>query len=189
MSKSLKNNTDEELFDLMKSNKNTSRLAFDELYDRYSSKIYSYCRKIMNNSPVADDIYQETFTKFFETAQKGKEMTNVAGYIIRIARNLCLNEKAKKHNDKVALEDYILPSYDKSYGTKQLLDLLDSAIEELPEQYKESLVMKEYMDMSYQEIADNLGITLPIVRIRIYRAKNKLRKVLAPYLNELEKIL
>ena len=189
MQNNLKNKTDEELFDLLQSNKKGARLAFDTLYDRYSSKIYSYCRKIMNNAPVSDDIYQETFTRFYETALKGKEMTNVAGYLIRIARNLCLNEKAKKYYNNASLEDYILPVYDKSYGSKQLMELLEVAIEELPGQYKEALVMKEYMDMSYKEIAESVGVTLPVIRIRIYRAKNRLRKLLAPYLNELEKIL
>lgn len=180
--------TDEELYYQLGGKKRDSVKAFDEIYRRYSSKVYSYCRKVLNNSEVANDVFQDTFSRFYESAKVDKKMTNVSGYLIRIARNLCLNEKARKYNDKVSLEDITLPSIDKAYGSKQLSELLETAIEDLPEQYREALVLKEFMDMSYKEIAESLDLTLPIVRIRIYRAKNKLRELLSPYMEEFEKI-
>lgn len=187
---SFSNISDEELFGKLASKKRKeAKIAFDELYNRYSGKIYSYCRKIMNNDAVADDIFQETFVRVFEYAKKNQKMTNVAGFIVKIARNLCLNEKAKKYNNNVTIENLKFPHYDKTYGKKQLEELLKLAIEDLPNDYKEALILKEFMDMSYKEIAENLDTTIPVVRIRIYRAKNKLKEILSPYLKEIDFII
>lgn len=189
MDKHFANMTDEELFvELGSRKKKVAKAAFDELYSRYSSNVFAYCRKILNNEEAARDIFQETFTRVFQVAKKKKAMTNVAGFIIKIARNLCLNEKDKRKREHVSLEDIKMPTNDRHYGSKQLEELLNTALEDLPEDYREALILKEFMNMSYKEIADTLGTTLPVVRIRIYRAKNKLKELLSPYFSELENI-
>jgi RNA polymerase sigma-70 factor (ECF subfamily) len=185
LKENLKYKSDEELYELMKMNPKLLKEAFDEIYLRYSAKLYTYCRKILNNDPIADDIYQETFTRFYESVQKAKTMTNVNGYLIKIARNLCLNEKEKMHVEKFNIEDFQIASYDKSYSNKQLMDLIDTTLELLPDSYKEVIIMKEYMNMTYNEIAEVLNLSMPIVRIRIYRAKTKMRDLLSPYLEEI----
>ncbi len=170
---------------MIKSNSNVANYAFDEIYNRYSVKIYTYCRKVLKNTAAADDIFQDTFTNFYESIKKEKTMTNLNGYLIRIARNLCISEKHKKNNQILNVEDYSIPTYDKSYDNKQLMDLLDTALESLPEIYREVIIFKEFMNMTYNEIAEVLNINMPMVRIRIYRAKSKIREILQPYLEEL----
>lgn len=187
MSKILENKTDNELYEMLHQGGKPGRDAFDVLYARYSSKIFTYCKKILNNSDTAEDIFQETFVRFFESAKVERKMTNVAGFLIRIARNLCLNEKAKKYNDKVPLEDFQMPYLDNSYEKKELNDILNTALEALPEKFREVLILKEFMDLSYNEIAEALNTTLPVIRIRIYRARNKLREILQPYFEEYDK--
>jgi RNA polymerase sigma-70 factor (ECF subfamily) len=185
----LKNISDEELFlKLGSKKKKESKLAFDELYSRYSTNIYAYCRKILGDEELASDIFQETFTRVYQSAKKKKQMSNVAGFIVKIARNLCLNEKQKQKRIYTNLENIYLPSYDTHYGNKQLEELLSTALDDLPDDYKEALILKEFMNMSYKEIADILNTTLPVIRIRIYRAKNKLKELLSPYLSEIENI-
>ena len=171
---------------MLKGSKAESKKAFDELYRRHSTNVYTYCRKVLNNDPMAEDVFQETFTRFFEGAKQDREMTNVIGYLLKIARNLCLNEKSKKYNDKVSLDDLQLPHYDVSYGNIQLNEILQTALDALPKKYREVIVLREYLDMSYNEIAKTLGTTMPIVRIRIYRAKGKIRELLAPYFEEMK---
>lgn len=185
MGKNYKDISDAELYYMLKGSKSESKKAFDELYRRHSTNVYTYCRKVLNNDPMAEDIFQETFTRFYESAKKDRKMTNVSGYLIKIARNLCLNEKAKKYNDKVSLDDLQLPHYDMSYGNKQLNELLQTALDALPKKYREVIVLREYLDMSYKEIAEAVGTTMPVVRIRIYRAKGKIRELLAPYFEEM----
>ncbi len=184
----LQHMSDEEVYSLLNAGGKHSRKAFDELYTRFSAKIYVYCKKVLNNDDVAEDVFQETFTRFYESAQIDRVMTNVAGYLIRIARNLCINEKMKKYNDKVSLDDLQLPVYDKAYDKKQMTEILQLGLDALPEKYREVLVLKEFLDMSYKEIAEVLKTTLPVVRIRIYRAKNKLKEILTPYLDEINDI-
>ncbi len=186
MSKDFTTISDAELYYMLSGSKSDSKKAFDELYRRYSPNIYTYCRKVLNNGPMADDMFQETFTRFYTSANKDRKMTNVSGYLLKIARNLCLNEKAKKYNDKVSLDDLELPHYDKSYDNRQLNELLQTALDALPKKYREVIVLREYMDMSYKEIAEALDTTMPIVRIRIYRAKGKIKELLAPYFDEIK---
>ena len=186
MGKNYKNISDTELYYMLKGSKSESKKAFDELYRRHSTNVYTYCRKVLNNDPMAEDIFQETFTRFLESASQDRAMSNVGGYLIKIARNLCINEKTKKYNDKVSLEDFHLSQYDVSYGKIQQNELLQTAIDALPKKYREMIVMREYLDMSYNEIAEALGTTMPIVRISLYRAKGKLRELLAPYFEEMK---
>lgn len=176
--------SDEKLYDLLSESKGKSKPAFEELYARHSTNIYTYCSKILADSDLAHDVFQETFVKFFESAKKPREMKNVKGYLITIARNLCINEKSKKHVSHVSIEDFHFPSYDKSNENKEIREVLETAVEALPEEFKEVIVMKEYLDMTYKDIADALGIKLSTVRIRIFRAKSKLREILNPFFED-----
>lgn len=164
-----------------------AREAFDEIYARYSTRILTYCKKVMQNDELAEDIFQEAFIRLYEGAKKDRVMTNLSHFLIKMVRNLCLNEKNKRSKDHVKVEDLELPVYDASYETAQMSDILETAIQTLPEKYREVLILKEYLDMSYEEIADALELTLAVVRVRIYRAKVKLREILSPYLNEMKK--
>ncbi len=183
---SMKMLSDEQLYDFLGGNRKSARLAFDELYNRFSTKIFTYCNRILFDSELAEDIFQETFLRFLESAKKERNMTNVSAFIFRIARNLCINEKARKHHSFLSFEELIYPVSDQSYETKERVDLLETALQALPQKYREVLVLKEFLGMSYQEIAEVLDSTLPSIRIRIYRAKQKLRDILAPYIEENE---
>lgn len=187
MSVDYKKKSDEELYNELYGDKKSARMAFEELYSRYAQNIFAYCKKVLNHDELAEDVFQETFTRLYESAQHQKNMTNVAGYILRIARNLCLNEKQRKKPDKVDIERISLSHYDKTYENKELGELVEAYMAELPEKYREALIMKEFMDLSYKEISEILNESLPIIRIRIHRAKVKLRNWLTPYLSELPK--
>lgn len=161
--------------------------VFAHIYDRHSTVVYSYCLKILDSAEAAQDILQDVFTKLFEKRQTYQEMTNLQGFLIRIARNYCLNAKAK-NIERTDIEDVVIPHYDSPYYKKQLQEILDIAIQELRDEYKEPLILKEYMNMSYKEIAEVLDTSLAKVRVRIFRAKKKLKEKLSPYLKELDSI-
>lgn len=177
---------DEELYQLLSSDKKKATMAFDELYRRYSAKLFTYCCKILMDEAKAQDIFQEAFLRFYESAKKDRNMTNVSAFLFKIARNLSLNEKQKKHNSFISYEDIQHSTFDKSYESKEQVELLEMALDNLEEKYKEAFVLREYLGMSYQEIGEMLELSLSTVRIRIYRAKNKIREFLAPYIEDLE---
>jgi RNA polymerase sigma-70 factor (ECF subfamily) len=179
--------SDIELYAALKLEKPSSEKAFAELYARYSPRIFAYCRRILGDYDRAQDAFQETFVKFFNSAQQEREMTNVPAYLLRIARNLCLNMQ-RSDKGQISLEEYHLPSsYDMSHDKKELLLLITQAMETLPLDYKEAFILREYEGLSYQEIADMTESSLSTVKIRIYRAKQKIRDILAPYIADISK--
>lgn len=186
MKNDLKKLTDEELYSRFYGKKSVARAAFDEIYRRYSSKIYTYCSRIIGDSELAEDVFQEAFLKFYESSNVQRDMTNVSAYLFRIARNLCINEKQRKHHSFISLEDVSFSLADKSVDKTERAELVNTALEALPKMYREVLVLKEFLGFSYSEIADILETTLPSVRIRIYRAKQKIKELLTPYINDLK---
>jgi len=186
MKNNFANKSDQELVDIVREGNKQSSRAFETLYDRYSDRVYTYCSRIFSSHPeVAQDIFQDTFEKFFDAIKKeGFEIANLPAYLIKVARNLSLNEKNKKTSNEVSIDGMDFEFIDKNYENKELNEIIHLGIESLSEEFKEVLVMKEFMDMSYNEIADALGIEMSLVRVRIFRAKQKLKKTLEPYLND-----
>jgi len=92
--------SDIELYAALKNGKSVSEPAFAELYARHSPRIFAYCRRILGDRESAQDAFQETFIRFYNSAQQNREMTNVPAYLLRIARNICLNMQRNNHNNK-----------------------------------------------------------------------------------------
>lgn len=185
MAKSIEKYNDNELYYMLSSDKKLAEKAFAEIYDRHSSRIYAYCRRFLGNVEDAQDVFQETFIRFLDSTKQDRIMTNVPAFLLKIARNLCVNVKRKDKNP-VSFEDYMVAD-SSSNENNELLELIKMALELLPEEYKDMFILREYDGLSYQDIADISGTPLSTVKIRIFRAKQKIRDILAPYMKELEK--
>ncbi len=185
MAKNFDEYSDNELFYMLCDKKEISERAFTELFNRYSSRIYAYCRRFLGEREEALDVFQETFLKFHQSATKEREMTNVPGFLITIARNLCMNVK-RRERPNVTFEDYMSGNDEEPNNDKnELLDLIKNALELLPDDYKEVFILREYDGLSYSEIAKLTNNSVANVKVRIHRAKQKIKDVLQPYLNEL----
>ena len=178
--------SDAELFYMLCDDKHTAERAFSELFSRHSPRIYAYCRRFIGNREEAQDIFQDTFLRFHQSASRDREMTNVPAFLLKIARNLCVNFK-KREKQAVTYEDYMMPDFDSENGSEksELLDLIKDALEILPDDYKEPFILREYDGLTYNEIADITGQSLASVKVRRHRAKQKIKEVLAPYLQEM----
>jgi RNA polymerase sigma-70 factor (ECF subfamily) len=157
--------------------------AFAEIYRRHSPRIYAYCRRIMGNDAAADDAFQETLVRFFTSADSTRTMTNLPAYLLRIARNVCLNLKRSQHST-IELEEYHLATRDAPYENDELAELLAHALELLPIEYREAFVLHEYDGLSYAEIGELVGASADVVKVRAFRARQKLRSILAPYFSD-----
>lgn len=178
--------SDIQLYNMISGEESDAHFGLEELYKKHSPRIYAYCRKILGDVPATDDVFQDTFVRFYKMGLTGQEVQNVAGYLLKIARNLCLNEKHRRINTmKVNIDDVDLYSSDKPYEQTELSRLIHSAIESLPEDYREALVLREMYGHSYDEIAKIVNANMPIVRTRIYRAKQKIRTMLEPFIQDL----
>lgn len=181
MTENLKILNDNDLALKVQKQDGNSGSAFNELYSRHSRRIYLYCRKALGDGPVADDIYQEIFIKFYHAIINGYEMPSVQFYLLKIARNLCLNHKRDNKVFLIELEDFHIPSDDNSIESEEVSKLVNMALELIPEEHKEAFILQVYQGMSYNEIAELTGVPLTTVRNRIVRAKRKLREILLPY--------
>jgi RNA polymerase sigma-70 factor, ECF subfamily len=175
---------DAELFVLLREEKQVSESAFSELYSRHARRIYSYCRYVFGDEDQAKDVFQEAFMRFYESARSGREVTNVPAYLLIITRNLCLNVKSSKR---------ATVSYDEFYHLQQepgrehgeLIHLIKKAMELLPDDQREAFYLREFEDLPYDEIAGILQTTAVNARVRVTRARSRIREILKPYILEL----
>ncbi|HET6510881.1 MAG TPA: sigma-70 family RNA polymerase sigma factor [Candidatus Kapabacteria bacterium] len=169
--------------------------AYAELYVRRKSEVYTFCLRMLGgDADAASDAFQEVFIKVYEKGDTFRDGTNVMGWLYMIARNTCLNVyRAKKPNDTLENHQSLMSS-DRTlapeFGQEQsfLRDMLEKAIASLPEEFREPFILREFDGFSYSEIAEMTGTTLAITKVRIHRAKQKMREILRPYLHEADNV-
>lgn len=177
--------TDSELILMLSRGKKEAEAGFTELYNRNSGMVHAYCLRVLDNAEAAEDIFQETFIRFFQNASADRPNLNVAGFLITIARNLCLNYKRdKKSTVSIDQAEYLVQDF-QSYEQKELLDLITHSLELLDDDLREAFVLREYGGMHYDEIGSTLNITVVNAKSRVFRAKQKIKLILQPYLKDL----
>jgi len=176
---------DKELCEALRQGGESREQAFAELYRRYASRIYQYARRILNRDMEAEDILQETFMKFLNILEKDAVIENVPAYLLRIARNLSLRVSSKRQVT-VPIEDYHAIFNESPMEAEETSKVLQMSLELLPKDQREALVLQVYGGLSYLEIADVMGVPMTTVRNWIVRAKDKMRKIVAPYFQERE---
>lgn len=176
--------SDDKLFQELKKNNRAAEKSFGELYSRYSQRIYAYCLRISGSPEDASDIFQEVFLNFYKSSKSLKKLDNIPGYLMRIARNLCINHSRSKRVT-LNIEDFNCSTNDKGYEQKELLGLIASALECLDFEYRETFILRQYHGLAYKEIADITGEPISTIRNRVWRAKEKIKNILQPYLKDL----
>lgn len=157
--------------------------AFHFLYQKYNKKIYRFCLRMLDDQDAARDAFQETFIKVFEHRKdfRGK---NFNAWLFTIARRTCLNQiRARKEHE--SYDEFIHIPAKTSETDVAMKDYIDKSISVLPFALKEALLLREYEECSYQEIAEILNIDLSLAKVRVFRAREILRKLLAPLKKEL----
>lgn len=175
--------TDEVLFAALTREKQTADRAFAELYARHSTRVWAYCRCVFGNQVPAEDVFQEAFTRLFERGRKGTVVGNVPAYLLKTTRNLCLNAK-RDAKQTVVIEDFHLTTNDRPLEKKELLELIVAALDLLPDEQREAFFLREFEDLPYEEIGAILGSTGLSARIRVSRARRRVREILQPYVSE-----
>jgi RNA polymerase sigma-70 factor, ECF subfamily len=175
--------SDSDLFAQLRDERTVSEKAFAELYARYSGRVYSFCLRFLGDPDEAKDVYQDTFIRFYQSAREQREMSNGPGFLLTIARNLCLNAK-RDRKPTVTVEDVEAAIATPGPEQREFMQLLSTALEMLPDDFREVFILREYDGLTYAEIAEILQVSLATVKVRIFRAKQRLRIILSPYLEE-----
>lgn len=187
MKVNLKKYSDIDLISMMLESKHNEDIAFNELYDRYDSTLRAYVMTIVREAAATEDIVQETFITFYNTIKKGNEFPNVPGFLITVARNMCLNRK-RQTKSNVPLENFEIVAFSGSgFENKELLELIIMSTEFLKDKYRRAFILKEFEGYKYHEIADMENIALPTAKIRVMRARKMIINTLQPYIKDLSK--
>lgn len=169
--------------------------SFEDLVNKYSRRILDYCRRLVGDATVAEDLAQETFVKFYLGLSGFDPSKRVSPYLYRIAHNHCLDWLRKKRVPTVPLvwEDEEgrglreADAPDRTLAPDELVERLevrqaiDDALAALPPTYRGALIMRHREGMSYEEIAEALEMPLGTVKARIHRGREKLQQKLAKY--------
>lgn len=161
------------------------RLAFKEIYARHSGRVYAYIWRMVRDNAPAEDLRQEVFIRLWLTRETWNDRGSVAGFLISVARNLTLNAiDAGQTRDRMAISSSARPASvgdapDVVLEKNNLQKRVDDAVESLPARAREVFVLKHDAGLSYNEIADLLGIASKTVEAHMGRAYALLREALA----------
>ena len=154
--------------------------AGDELYRRYAPDLRRYFGRMESREIGADDLVQETFVRVLRYGASFDPARPFRGWLFTIARNVGL-AAAHARRDVVPLTDVTLAAPDDSardLDTRESLSSLRTAMRALPEADRDVLVFAKIDGRSYREIAGTLGITEGAVKVRVFRALQRLRDIL-----------
>lgn len=168
--------------------KNGIEEGFTTLVNRHTKKIYTTIYLIVKDQYLAEDLLQETFVKVVKTIKTGRynEEGKFLPWVTRIAHNLAIDHfRRAKRYPTIVMEDgssvfNSLEFSEDSFESKQIKEdthaLLRDLIKELPDAQREVLMMRHYMEMSFQEIADTTGVSINTALGRMRYALINLRK-------------
>jgi RNA polymerase sigma-70 factor (ECF subfamily) len=184
-------------FTLIRSIQAGDHQAFESLVRRYQRQVANLIYLTMGNRDDVDDIAQEVFIRVYRSLPKFKFNASFFSWLYRITMNLCIDEIRKRKIRRVLSLDYLTEDTleksrkSKDYTmvsdsvlTEEKRQVIQSALQRLTPEHREVLVLREYQDLSYNEIAETLGLRLEAVKSRIFRARTEMKNLLNDYFKE-----
>lgn len=161
--------------------------AFAQLIEIYEKEIITYCYYILKDKEEAKDLAQETFLKAFLNIKSLKNEEDFKYWILRIARNSCFKrlgrmkiEKgvvSKEEEKSVSIVDELIEEDRK----KKVMD----ALYKLNEKEREIIILRDIQGLSYEDISKVLKISINLVKVRLFRARKTLKKIIEDEYGEL----
>jgi len=166
-------------------------MEFWEIYDQYYAKVRKFILALVKDEWVADDLIQETFLRIQNSLRNLKDPSKLSSWIFRIAYNLCQDHfrqlkrlRKEERIDQEEMEDFKEaliqkgPDIQKELEQRQMGECVQNQINLLPEYPRMVLLLYDIMEFSHQEVADILGVTVENVKVRLHRARKKLKSIL-----------
>jgi RNA polymerase sigma-70 factor (ECF subfamily) len=176
--------------------------AFDRFVETFRTKLFQYSFLMCGQREDAEEVAQETLLKVFESFDQLREPERVKGWVFRIAKNACLMKRRKSvfaPAHELSLEQ-LMPASDDDGGHRrlqiadwselpdsqvlrsELREVLDQAIAELPEIYRAVILLRDVEELSTEETASILDVSIETVKTRLHRARLAVRQKLDEYL-------
>ena len=155
-----------------------SREAFSELFLRYRDLIYAFFRRRVKDAACAEELAQETFVAILRSVQRYEPRATFRAYLFGIAYKILANDRRKlDQNSGGAGSGFDLPDPSAPGNADEGL-WVRSAIAKLGSNDREVLLLREYEELSYEEIASVLRVPVNTVRSRLFRARLALKEIL-----------
>ena len=174
------------------------------LFQRYKLKIFNYFLRHLDDRAAAEDLLQSTFLKIHRARKSYRPTAAFSTWVFTIATNLQRDYKlsARRHPHVVELEEFrvkaargggfsepVVLSDERTpevgYGKNQIAEQIRRAVQSLPAEQKEVILLAKYQGLKYQEIAEILNITVSAAKVRAHRAMRALEKILKDRLGKL----
>jgi RNA polymerase sigma-70 factor, ECF subfamily len=167
--------------------------AFSELVNRYQNKIYRLAKNITQNNEDAEDVLQETFLKAYSHLASFQRNSRFYTWIVRIAVNEALMKLRKRRSDRTVPLDEPVDTGEETvtreiavwednpeqrYSHEEMQQILEDAVEELKPDFRTVFVLRDIEELSTEETAETLDISVPAVKSRLLRARLALREKL-----------
>ena len=157
--------------------------AFKWFFDRYHEKVYHYCRKLVLDSRVAEELTSDVFMRLWKKRFLIEEKGSVNGLLSKIARDLCIDHLRKVARKQELSEVFLrmwdqasVPSASSKVEFEECINAVDRAILTLPPKRREVFQLRYREDLSNQQIASVLGISPNTVKVHLVKATKHLRR-------------
>src|SRR5277367_1405458 len=172
--------------------------AFETLVSRYERKIFRLAQNITQNREDAEDVMQEAFLKAYEHLSGFQGNSRFYTWLVRIAVNQALMKLRKRRPNVVSIDEEVNtgedlipreiedwgPSPEDRYKQTELSDILSEVIGDLDPSFRIVFQLRDIEELSTEETAEALGLSVPAVKSRLLRARLKLRQKLNRYFRQ-----
>jgi len=179
--------------------------AFEQLVGMHQDRVFGLCLRMMGNREEAEDLTQDVFLTIFRVIDRFRQESLLSTWIYRIARNHCLNRlkflKRRAHGKKQSLQETgpvppdgtiappvtsQVPRPDRLAEGKQMEVIIQAQINQLSDEHRELVVLRDIEHLSYDEIRQITGLACGTVKSRLHRARMELTRLMSPYMENPE---
>ena len=170
---------------------NGNNRAMDILISRHKKKVYNYIKNLVKDSMLAEDLFQDTFIKVIRSLKQGNynDDGKFISWVMRISHNLVIDHFRKEKNYKEISHEngeydlfnnqrFSEDTIETKLSKEQILKDLKVLIQNLPEEQKNIVIMRHYLDMSFKEIADHTDVSINTALGRMRYALINMRKMM-----------
>src|SRR6266511_2251647 len=169
--------------------------AFEEVIDRHQALVAGTAARMLGSNSDVEDIAQQVFIRVWKSARRYVPRAKFTTWLLKITRNLVFNEMRRSKrlphvplHSETGVEDPPLKDEtnlapDASLLESELQQAIEEAIQRLPETQRMALVLRRYQQLSYEQIAEVLDLSVPAVKSVLFRARTELRSRLSKYLD------